>query len=57
MTLLLGGPSPRFFVAVMTPHAKSFPHGISLEGETFVRDDWEGYHRLIPDDQLFTAKT
>ena len=21
-----------------------------------VTDDWEGYHRLIPDDQLFTGK-
>ena len=27
---------------------------IGLEGKTFVTDDWEGYHRLIPDDQLFT---
>jgi hypothetical protein len=29
---------------------------IGLEGNTFVTDDWEGYHRLIPDDQLFTGK-
>src|SRR6202035_1135489 len=29
---------------------------IGLEGKTFVTDDWEGYHRLIPDDQLFTGK-
>ena len=27
---------------------------ISLQGKTFVIDYWEGYHRLIPDDQLFT---
>src|SRR5579863_461235 len=26
---------------------------IGLERKTFVTDDWEGYHRLIPDDQLF----
>src|SRR5580704_5753836 len=29
---------------------------IGVEGKTFVTDDWEGYHRLIPDDQLFTGK-
>jgi insertion element IS1 protein InsB len=29
---------------------------IGLEGKTFVTDDWEGYHRLIPEDQLFTGK-
>ncbi len=29
---------------------------IGLEGKTFATDDWEGYHRLIPDDQLFTGK-
>jgi insertion element IS1 protein InsB len=27
-----------------------------VEGRTFVTDDWEGYHRLIPEDQLFTGK-
>jgi insertion element IS1 protein InsB len=27
-----------------------------LEGRTFVTGDWEGYHRLIPEDQLFTGK-
>jgi insertion element IS1 protein InsB len=29
---------------------------IGLEGKTFVTDDWESHHRLIPDDQLFTGK-
>ena len=29
---------------------------IGIEGKTFVTDDWEGYHRLIPEDQLFTGK-
>jgi len=29
---------------------------IGVEGKTFVTDDWEGYHRLIPEDQLFTGK-
>jgi len=56
MTLLLGEPSPGFLVAVMTPHAKSSSTKSGLEGKTFVTDDWEGYHRLIPDDQLFTGK-
>ena len=56
MTLLLGEPSPGFLVAVMTPHAKNLLDKIGLEGKTFVTDDWEGYHRLIPDDQLFTGK-
>ena len=42
-------------VAVMTPCQKLL-NKIGLEGKTFVTDDWEGYHRLIPDDQLFTGK-
>jgi insertion element IS1 protein InsB len=29
---------------------------IGLEGKTFVTDDWDGYHRLIPEEQLFTGK-
>ena len=29
---------------------------IGVEGKTFVTDDWEGYHRLIPENQLFTGK-
>jgi hypothetical protein len=54
MTLLLGEPSPGFLVAVMTPRAK----GSSTKSAkaTCVTDDWEGYHRLIPDDQLFAGK-
>ena len=27
-----------------------------MEGRTFITDDWEGLHRLIPEDQLFTGK-
>ena len=27
-----------------------------MRGKTFVTDDWEGYHRLIPEAQLFTGK-
>ena len=29
---------------------------IGVEGKTFVADDWEGYRRLIPENQLFTGK-
>jgi len=29
---------------------------VGLAGKTFVTDDWEGYHRVIPPDQLFTGK-
>ena len=29
---------------------------IGVEGKTFVTDDWEGHHRLIPASQLFTGK-
>jgi insertion element IS1 protein InsB len=29
---------------------------IGLEGKTFVTDDWDGYPRLIPEEQLFTGK-
>jgi insertion element IS1 protein InsB len=32
------------------------PQQIGVEGKTFVTDDWEGYHRLIPESQLFTGK-
>ncbi len=27
-----------------------------LNGKTFVTDDWEGHHRVTPEDQLFTGK-
>ena len=27
-----------------------------MSGRTFVTDDWEGYHRVIPPEQLFTGK-
>src|SRR6202044_3669193 len=56
MTLLLGEPSPGFLVAVTTPHAKSSSTKSASKGKSFVTDDWEGYHRLIPDDQLFAGK-
>jgi insertion element IS1 protein InsB len=29
---------------------------VGLKGKTFLADDWEGFHRLIPQDQLFTGK-
>jgi insertion element IS1 protein InsB len=29
---------------------------IGLKGKRFVTDDWEGYHRQIPEKQLFTGK-
>jgi insertion element IS1 protein InsB len=29
---------------------------IGLEGKTFLTDDWDTYHKLIPQDQLFTGK-
>ena len=29
---------------------------IGLEGKSFLTDDWGGYVRTIPDDQLFTGK-
>jgi insertion element IS1 protein InsB len=29
---------------------------VGIEGKTFLTDDWEGFHRLIPADQLFTGK-
>ena len=27
-----------------------------MKGKVFVTDDWEGYHRLIPEKQLYTGK-
>ena len=29
---------------------------VGVSGKTFATDDWEGYHRVIPEDQLFTGK-
>jgi insertion element IS1 protein InsB len=29
---------------------------IGVKGKVFVTDDWDGYHRLIPEGQLFTGK-
>ena len=29
---------------------------IGLEGKFFLTDDWEVYHKIIPEDQLFTGK-
>ena len=29
---------------------------VGVKGRVFVTDDWEGYHRVIPEDQLFTGK-
>ena len=29
---------------------------VGVSGKTFVTDEWEGCHRVIPPDQLFTGK-
>ncbi|MGH7054751.1 MAG: IS1 family transposase [Stellaceae bacterium] len=29
---------------------------VGITGKTFLTDDWDGFHRLIPQDQLFTGK-
>jgi insertion element IS1 protein InsB len=29
---------------------------VGIDGHVFVTDDWEGFHRLIPEGQLFTGK-
>ena len=29
---------------------------VGIEGNVFLTDDWEGFRRLIPEDQLFTGK-
>lgn len=29
---------------------------VGVKGRTFVTDGWEGYHRVIPEGQLFTGK-
>src|SRR5688500_1230216 len=29
---------------------------VGVEGRVFLTDDWEGFHRLIPEGQLFTGK-
>ena len=29
---------------------------VGIEGNAFPTDDWEGFHRLIPEGQLFTGK-
>ena len=35
---------------------RRLPGKTGIEGKTFITDDWEGFHRLIPEDQLFTGK-
>ena len=35
---------------------KLFLDKIGIEGRTFVTDDYEAYHQLIPESQLFTGK-
>src|SRR3954471_12729604 len=29
---------------------------VGVDGNVFLTDDWEGFHRLIPQDRLFTGK-
>jgi insertion element IS1 protein InsB len=29
---------------------------VGIKGDVFLTDDWEGFHRLIPEQQLFTGK-
>ena len=29
---------------------------VGTKGNIFVTDDWEGYHRIIPEKQLYTGK-
>jgi insertion element IS1 protein InsB len=29
---------------------------VGIEGNVFLTDDWAGFHRLIPEGQLFTGK-
>jgi insertion element IS1 protein InsB len=29
---------------------------VGVKGKTFLTDDWEGFHRLIPEGQVFTGK-
>lgn len=29
---------------------------VGFEDHVFITDDWEGFHRLIPEDRLFTGK-
>ena len=29
---------------------------VGIEGKVFLTDGWEGFHRLIPEEQLFTGK-
>ncbi|MFZ2109749.1 MAG: hypothetical protein WAV18_30975 [Roseiarcus sp.] len=56
MTLLLDEPSPGVLGRRDDATCQKLLNKIGLEGKTFVTDDWEGYHRLIPDDKLFIGK-
>ena len=38
------------------PGCRKLLDKVGLKGKTFITDDWEGYHRVIPEDQLFTGK-
>jgi len=35
---------------------KKFLDKVGIAGKTFLADDWPGFVRLIPEDQLFTGK-
>jgi insertion element IS1 protein InsB len=38
------------------PTCKKLLDKVGLEGPVFLTDDWDGYHRCIPETQLFTGK-
>jgi insertion element IS1 protein InsB len=53
---LLGEPSPEFLGGRDDATCQKLLDKIGVEGQIFVTDDWDGYHRLISESQLFTGK-
>ncbi len=56
MTLSLTKPWPHVVGGRDDATCQKLLDKIGAKGRIFVTDDWDGYHRLIPEKQLFTGK-
>ena len=56
MTRLPAAPSPGCWGGRDDRTLRRLIDKVGVEGKTFVTDDWEGFHRVIPEDRHFTGK-
>ena len=52
-----GEPWPGSWVGVMTLPARRLLDKVGIDGHVFLTDDWEGFRRLIPEEQHSPART